>query len=268
MKKLLNSIKLIAVLTPVLSLGLMTGVAHAAGTATYSLVQSGNSVSIYEDSGSTAVNTVDAELAYGGSQPVSVSTAGSPFTSCTSSTSSSVVCFVPNTSVTGSQLVATLNYSGGSSTQVNLSQGSMIVSQTPAADIWDHASGSGSFSFAAPAPAPVRAAPVATTTTTPTTPTTPAVKADSTKNNDNKNTKLIVSSTAVKNNTSRIIDTYIVLIVLLVAAVAYEARRRMVLSKEAALAGTYKLASSKKGAKSKATSVSKSASTKKAASKK
>jgi len=276
MKKLLRRINLIVAFASLLSLGLVSGVAHAAGTATYSLVQNGNSVSVYEDSASQAVNTVDAELAYGGSQPVSVSTAGSPFTNCTSSTSSSVVCFIPNTSVTGSQLVATLNFDAGASTQVNLSQSSMIVSQTPTADIWDHASGSGSFSFAAaPAPAPVhRAAPVATTPAPAPTPApTPAVKADTTKKTPAKS--VTVASAATKK-TSYTAD-YIALVVFIVAAVAFEARRRMAMSgKEAALANSYKLSSAKKKSsatkskakKTRATAASKKASTSKAASNK
>src|ERR1700730_9492114 len=94
--KLLYKLKLAVFLLPVLSLSLASGVAHAAGTATFTLAQSGNSVSIYEDSASQSVNTVEADLTYGDSQgtirSMSVSTAGSPFTTCTSSTTSSIVC--------------------------------------------------------------------------------------------------------------------------------------------------------------------------------
>ena len=159
------------------TIGAMTlfgGQALAAGNASLSLgggsYQTGNSfaVPVYVNSGVDPVNVVQADFNYNSSamQFQSVSCGGA-FTITAGAGANSVTCGVGNgASVTGSQLVGTINFkalaSSGSSV-ANIASSSHVYRSTDNTDVWNGVATSTGFSFTSPAPAPAK--PVRTTTT-------------------------------------------------------------------------------------------------------
>lgn len=172
MKKLLSKVSLTIATLSIGAVGLFPSLAVAAGNAGFSLSPSGGShvqnasftVKIYENSGSEPVNTIEADLTYPQArlQFVSVSTAGSPFTSCLQSSggggSISIVCALLGGSITGSQFVGNVTFKtlvGSGTATVALAQSSMVVSSASNTDIWNHSDTGGTYTLAASAPSPV-----------------------------------------------------------------------------------------------------------------
>jgi hypothetical protein len=163
----------------VASTALLPVTVSADGSATFSLVQSGKSISVYEDSGSVAVNTVEADFNYSNTSAVQAITAtpGATFGTCTSTSNTSIVCTALGGNITGSNLVATLNFTttASASVGVGMLSSSMILASADSSDVSNHAAlPSTTFSYTAPV---VVAKPVTPVTPAPTpAPVTPAPK--------------------------------------------------------------------------------------------
>lgn len=159
--------------------GMVGGQALAAGNASLALgggsyrAGSSFSVPVYVNSGADPVNVVQADFSYDTSamqfQGVSC---GGAFGITAGAGANSVTCGVSNgATVTGSQLVATINFkalSGGSAV-ANIAPSSHVYRSTDNADIWNGVATATGFSFVAPAPVTrtpvVPAAPAATAET-------------------------------------------------------------------------------------------------------
>jgi hypothetical protein len=163
--------------------------AQAVGTASLSLSPSSGShvknstfkVSIYENSGTTEVNTVQSYLSYETSSVQFVSVApGSVFSTCTELSGGSgsihVTCAALGGKITGSQLVGTITFkalasSGSSAVQFN--SDSHIYASADNRDVWNGSTVGATYTFTAP-PVASNPTPAVTTTNTYTTPTTVA----------------------------------------------------------------------------------------------
>jgi hypothetical protein len=141
---------------------------HAAGTASFSLspatgshdISTNFNVAVYENSGSEQVNAVTANLNYdaGKLQFVSVSTAGSPFSTCTQSSGGggnvAVSCASLGGSSTGSHLVATITFKalvGSGTSAVAFAGDSHIVRASDTSDVWNGNTTGGTYTFTTPA---------------------------------------------------------------------------------------------------------------------
>ena len=151
--------------------GVSLGLAHAAGTASFSLTPSSGSydvnavfnVLVYENSGVETVNAVQADLTYDQSklQFVSVSATGSPFTTCTQTSGGSgnvsIQCALLGSSTSGNQLIGTVTYKalvGSGSTAVNLAASSHILRSTDNTDIWSGIITGATYNLTTPATPP------------------------------------------------------------------------------------------------------------------
>lgn len=180
---LVTKLNVLIVTSTLAATALLSGVASAAGAARYSLSPAGGSyaqnanfsVSVFENSDGEPVNGVQAYIDYSAAslQLVSVSTAGSPFSTCTESGGGNgrvgIACALLGGSTTGNQRIGVITFkvlaaSGGAS--LSVAQISMIASptsSTSSTDIWNHAAVSAGYSLS-PAPKPVvKAAAVAVT---------------------------------------------------------------------------------------------------------
>lgn len=163
-----------------------TGLAHAAGGASFSLspasgshnINATFSVNIYENSGNEAVNAVDAHVNYDQSklQLISVSNSGSPFGLCGQQPSggggsATISCAKTGGGVTGNQLVGSITFKalvGSGSASVSFASNSHIIRESDTTDIWNGVTTGGTYSFTTPA----ASTPTSTTTTTTTKKTT------------------------------------------------------------------------------------------------
>lgn len=150
-----------------LALGGLTG---AAGTASLTLSPSSGThninaqfaVTVYENSGSEAVDSASADMRYDVSklQYVSHSFSGGAFDLCVASVPSGAVnigCTRSSGTVTGNQKVATVTFKalvGSGTTAVAFAPGSAIVRNSDGANIWNANSAGGTYTLATPAPAP------------------------------------------------------------------------------------------------------------------
>jgi hypothetical protein len=165
----------------VASTALLPVTVSADGSATFSLVQSGKSISVYEDSGSVAVNTVEADFSYDNPGAVQSITAtpGGTFGTCTSTSINSIVCTALGGNITGSNLVATLNFATTATASVGVSMlsSSMILASADSSDVSNHAAlPSTTFSYTAPVVVAKPVTPVKTTPAPTPAPVTPAPK--------------------------------------------------------------------------------------------
>lgn len=173
---------------------------QAAGNATYTLSPSSGSysinteftVTVYENSGSEPVNAVDVNLTYDQSklQFVSLSTSGSPFTTCTNSTGGggkvNIVCALLGGSVTGNQKVGSVTFKalvGSGSSSVNFDPSSKIVRSTDNSDIWNGDTTGGNYTFTTPAaPPPAQPSPSSSPGPAPASSSTPSTNTPKTAN--------------------------------------------------------------------------------------
>ncbi len=166
-----HKIRWLAVVFTMLSAGSWIGLVAAAGSASFSLspasgshdINTTFSVSIYENSGSETVNTVDAHLSYDQAklEYISLSTGGSPFGTCTETSggggSVRITCAKLGGTVTGNQFVGSVSFKalvGLGSTSVNFASDSHIVRSPDSVDIWNGNTTGGTYSFTTPAAPP------------------------------------------------------------------------------------------------------------------
>lgn len=167
MKKNKSIPSTISGLTTLVILGTLFNPARAAGNASYSLspasgshnVGSSFSVTVYENSGSETVNAVEAILAYNPAklQFVSVSTSGSPFTTCTQTSggggSVNIVCARLAGTTTGSQLVGKVTFkalAATGSTTITFGSSSHIIRSPDTVDIWNGNTAGGTYVLKTP----------------------------------------------------------------------------------------------------------------------
>jgi hypothetical protein len=225
--------------TLILLSAIAPSIAHAAGAASLSLSPGGGAysigstfaVTIAENSGSDSVNVVEADLSYNAAnlQLVGISCNTGAFEVNAPGNGSGVTCGTA-TPKTGSQAVAVANFKavGAGSASVSFASSSHIYRSTDNTDVWDGNTSGGSYSVITPAPVTThRSTGSSATTAPPVTTATPQVKASTSKKVSSPKT-VVASSTPVKNKSY--VATYVVLIVLLIAAVGYEIRRRLAMS--------------------------------------
>ncbi|HSX06447.1 MAG TPA: hypothetical protein VLG92_01885 [Candidatus Saccharimonadia bacterium] len=290
--KITRTLQPIVTVATILTSGIMGATASATpNTSSYSMQLSGNTVSVYETS-SEAVNTVEADFTYTDSQNAlqSVSeTAGSTFTTCTSNTSSSVVCTALGGAITGTHLVAqlTLNLKAGLSSAnvtVGMAGSSMILSSTDNTDTLNHSAlPVASYHYTAPVTTPPSnpstggstgassSAPSSSTTGTKSTttskpqPTTgstsqTSTSTSSTTTQSQKNTKHEVSNSRhIKSHHAGVVTSALALVVVAAGAYWLVIRKR---TEVAPVKTTYKLDTA---SKSKTTNKSKKTTAKKKA---
>ena len=192
---------------------LFGGQAMAAGNASLSLgggsYQNGSSfaVPVYVDSGTDPVNVVQADFNYDAStmQFQSVSCGGA-FTITASTSANDATCGIPGgSSVTGSQLVATINFkalAGSGSSTASIASTSHVYDSATNTDIWNSVDTSTGFSFTSPAPAPSQPASLTTSTSPAATATAPVAPTPTPKatpkttiaTHNTKNTAIVKSS--------------------------------------------------------------------------
>ena len=177
---------------------------EAAGTASLTLSPSSGShkggdtitLTVTENSGSTAMNTVEADLSFDASklQFVSASGAGTSFSNLSATGTSSTAKIVSYTSpvslggpgsLTGSHAIGTVTLkvktvSASNSTSVTFADSSGIASAADSSDIWDHSPTGATFSLTAPASGGGTTNNTKTTTTKKTTTTTTGTKVSTT----------------------------------------------------------------------------------------
>jgi hypothetical protein len=175
-KRLFNKINAVAAVAVTSLVGLFIVVTYAAGSATLTLTPSGGShdigsnftVTIYENSGSETVNSVDVTMTYDQAklQFVSIDSSSSAFAIAATATGGGGGVNIAKgtvTPVTGSQVVASVTFkalaeSGG--TTIDFASNSHIVRSTDSSDIWNGSTTGGTYAVTTPAAPP---------TTTPTT---------------------------------------------------------------------------------------------------
>ncbi len=155
-----------------LVVGLASHVAHASGSAVFSLSPASGShdnstnftVSVYENSGGVGINAVEMDLTYDASklQYVSVDTSSGPFDLVIPNQEgggsvkiSEAFSRKPDgtNSLTGSQLVGTITFKalvGSGSTSPTFASTSRIIETDNTADVWNHAAAAGTYSFTTP----------------------------------------------------------------------------------------------------------------------
>lgn len=194
-RKLISSLKIkqvVSVLAVLAVAGVGTYLLNASkaatGNATFSATSaSANitkdatfSVGVYENSGGTAVNAVNVNMAYDASklQFVSASNAGSQFATCPFQTGSNglvnLVCFLtPPNSVTQNQLIATVTFKATATGSANVSftSGSEISEDGSGVNVWDTQPATKTFTISNPS--------TPTTPTTPSNPSTPSTPTNS-----------------------------------------------------------------------------------------
>jgi len=220
------------------SILMMGGQAMAAGNASLSLgggsYQTGNSFSVpvYVNSAADPINVVQADFSYDTSalqfQGVSC---GGAFGITAGAAANSVTCGVSNgSSVTGSQLVATINFKaiGSGSSVANIASSSHVYRSTDNADVWNGVPTSTGFSFSSPAPI-TRSTPSRSTLTTSSNPVVstdssvtpaPVVKAAVTKKPAHHKVAVAAPVAKASNLLSWLLISFLVLLMALVVASA------------------------------------------------
>ncbi|CAN5390016.1 hypothetical protein BH10PAT3_BH10PAT3_6380 [soil metagenome] len=176
----------------------MASVAHAAGTATFSLspasasYNNGNtfSLTISENSAAQTVNSVQADITFDSSKlkynGFSAGSLSCPIVQAGTG-SLSVGCNVTGVGVTNGQTVGSVSFTtlaGSGNTSVVLAQSSLIAhpdSDTSSSDIWNHGAVSTNFTLTTPVAPPV-APPAPTGSQDPTPVTAAAVRTSATSN--------------------------------------------------------------------------------------
>ncbi len=138
--------------------------AFAAGSATLTLSPSSGSytksktltVTVHENSGSTEVNAIEADLGYDKAklQFVSIDTSSSAFDlsfiASGGSGSVQIVRAKSSTSVTGDQIVGSVTFkvlAGSGTTSISFRDSSQIVQTNPTQDVWDHDTSGGTYTL-------------------------------------------------------------------------------------------------------------------------
>jgi hypothetical protein len=181
------------ILVAVLSFMLLPASTYAAGTANLSMspnsgsytVNSTFAVTIYENSGTDAVNVVEADLSFNSAvlQLTGISCNTSVFEINAPGSGVGVTCGT-TTPKTGNQAAAFANFKviGSGSTSVSFAATSHIYRSTDNADIWNGAIAGGTFSLVSPTP-------TSTPTSTPSRTPTPTPTAATSTNSSNNNTR-------------------------------------------------------------------------------
>ena len=195
------------VVTLLSSLG---GQAAAAGSATFSLSPSSNTVNIntvfgvtvYENG--TDVNVITADLTYDASklELIGIDATGSAFANSVSASGGSGSVDIsrytaPGSTVNGNQKIATVNFKavvGSGTANVSMASSSKIVSN--GVDTWNHAAASSAYTLVTPASAP-----------TPTPPTSPAPTQSSSTPKTSNTPAATKTATATPTGTVLAIDT-------------------------------------------------------------
>lgn len=217
--------------------------AQAAGAASFSLAPSAGSsnvneafsVSIYENSGAEAVNSLQADVNFDSAKVQLTGFSAGAFTcpiTPNNGSSVSIGCALfGGGSVTGGQLVGTLSFkaiAGNGSASISIASSSLIARSSDSTDIWNHAAVGTAVTMTTPAPAPAPAAPkarVLAATTTGSSPTPEPVAAPVVVKREEKKIETpIVLPSAKKKSTPWIIP--LVVLLAIVAAVVAVGKRQ------------------------------------------